>query len=154
MSAFYFCKNENRHAAVAAHLTLNGIDYLEVLDLEAPSGSPRQQTLLVRCLKSLPSNIAAEHVQITGGVPIYLPTGSSMPTSGTFSSPSRSPTSFSSSARRQPGTFPPTPFAWSTRRKVLTLSCLVWIFPSRWSAQAILTASPKPFAPPKKSMNR
>ena len=32
MSAFYFCKNENRHAAVAAHLTLNGIDFLEVLD--------------------------------------------------------------------------------------------------------------------------
>lgn len=68
MSAFYFCKNENRHAAVDAHPTLNGIDFLEVLDLEAPTGSPRQQTLLVRCLKPLPATIAAEHVQITGGV--------------------------------------------------------------------------------------
>lgn len=68
MSDFYYCKNENRHAAVANHATLNGIDYLEVLHLNAPIGSPIQQTLLVRCLKELPTTIAGEHVQLKGGV--------------------------------------------------------------------------------------
>ena len=33
--------------------TLNGIDYLEVLDSGAPPGVPRQQTLLVHCLNPL-----------------------------------------------------------------------------------------------------
>ena len=28
---------------------LNGIDFLEVLDRDAPAGSPRQRTLLVHC---------------------------------------------------------------------------------------------------------
>jgi len=42
----YTCCEENRRAAVDAHPTLNGIDYLEVLDLDAPAGSPRQRTLM------------------------------------------------------------------------------------------------------------
>ena len=50
MNPAYFCKHENRRADVLEHDTLNGIDYLEVLDKEAPPGSPRQQTLLVHCL--------------------------------------------------------------------------------------------------------
>ena len=40
----YTCCNENRKAAVLGNPTLNGIDYLEVLDDEAPAGVPRQQT--------------------------------------------------------------------------------------------------------------
>jgi hypothetical protein len=68
MSDFYFCKNKRRRAAVDLHPLLNGIDYLEVLDLEAPAGSPRQQTLLLRCLKPLPASFSAEHLRLSGGV--------------------------------------------------------------------------------------
>ena len=41
----YICCNENRKSAVLLNsTTLNGIDYLEVLDHEAiPLGSPRQR---------------------------------------------------------------------------------------------------------------
>jgi hypothetical protein len=63
----YFCQNPRRREAVRAHPTLNGIDYLEVLDHEAPPGSPRQRTLLVRCLKSVPA-LTANNVGIDGGV--------------------------------------------------------------------------------------
>jgi hypothetical protein len=51
---------------VAAHISLNGVDYLEVLDLDAPAGSPRQQTLLVRCLKPAPA-LTVDNVRIEGG---------------------------------------------------------------------------------------
>ncbi len=62
----YTCRDEHRRNAVAAHAVLNGIDYLEVVDREAPAGSKRQQTLLVRCLKPIPP-LAVENVLITGG---------------------------------------------------------------------------------------
>lgn len=61
----YYCKNKKRLQAVRDHAKLNGIDYLEVLDLEAPAGSPRQQTLLVRCVKPVPDGL---NVKIRGGV--------------------------------------------------------------------------------------
>ncbi|RMH81600.1 MAG: putative baseplate assembly protein [Calditrichaeota bacterium] len=67
MKLQYFCHNKHRRVAVAAHPTLNGIDYLEVLDRQAPEGSPRQQTLLVRCLKEVPG-LTATNVRIEGGV--------------------------------------------------------------------------------------
>ena len=51
----YTCCDENRRAAVDAHPTLNGIDWLEVLDRDAPAGSPRQQTLMLRLLKAVPA---------------------------------------------------------------------------------------------------
>lgn len=70
MGTQYFCHTERRRQAVREHATLNGIDYLEVLDLDAPSGSPRQQTLLVRCLKPLPANLTAQNILIEGGVRI------------------------------------------------------------------------------------
>jgi hypothetical protein len=60
----YTCQNQYRRQAVDGHGTLNGIDYLEVLDRDAPEGSPRQRTLLVRCLKALPADLKAENVQI------------------------------------------------------------------------------------------
>lgn len=63
----YTCCDDNRRAAVDAHPTLNGIDRLEVLDLDAPAGSPRQRTLLVRLLKPVPADLGPENVVIEGG---------------------------------------------------------------------------------------
>jgi len=63
----YTCCGQNRRAAVDAHPTLNGIDWLEVLDLDAPAGSPRQQTLMVRLLKPVPAGVSAANVSLAGG---------------------------------------------------------------------------------------
>ncbi|MGA8575390.1 MAG: putative baseplate assembly protein [Candidatus Cybelea sp.] len=63
----YACCDENRRAAVLGNPTLNGIDYLEVLDRSAPPGSPRQQTLLVYCIKPAPTNLTPGNVLIIGG---------------------------------------------------------------------------------------
>jgi len=69
MAHQYHCGSERRRRLVAAHATLNGIDYLEVLDRDAAAlGSPRQQTLLVRCLKPVPAGLTAANVAIAGGV--------------------------------------------------------------------------------------
>ena len=65
--ARYTCCEANRRAAVDAHPTLNGIDWLEILDLDAPPGSPRQQTLMVRLLKPVPLGIGEANVAISGG---------------------------------------------------------------------------------------
>ncbi len=65
------CCDEKRREAVIAHPTLNGIDYLEVIDHDLPDADPlRQRTLLVHCFKPLPSGgsaLAALNVQILGG---------------------------------------------------------------------------------------
>ncbi len=66
-SARYTCCQENRRAAVDADSTLNGIDWLEVLDLDAPADSPRQQTLMVRLLKPVPADITEANLSISGG---------------------------------------------------------------------------------------
>lgn len=68
----YTCCDELRRNAVAAHATLNGIDYLEVLDNDAPdgnlpNGSPRQRTLLLRLLKAPLPALAKENLRIEGG---------------------------------------------------------------------------------------
>src|SRR5215813_1417074 len=64
----YSCCKQNRKSAVLANPTLNGIDYLEVLDHDAIAlNSPRQQTLLVHCLKPVPASIAPVNILITGG---------------------------------------------------------------------------------------
>ena len=68
MALQYHCDNEARRQAVSEHATLNGVDYLEVLDQDAPTGSPRQQTLLVRCLKEVPIDLSGENVLVEGGV--------------------------------------------------------------------------------------
>jgi hypothetical protein len=67
MDIQYRCKNQQRTRLVREHPTLNGIDYLEVLDQEAPTGSPRQRTLLVHCFKDLPA-LQRENVRLEGGV--------------------------------------------------------------------------------------
>lgn len=49
------CCDQNRRRLVADHPTLNGIDHLEVIDADLPSGDPlRQRTLLLRLLKPPP----------------------------------------------------------------------------------------------------
>ena len=63
----YACCDEQRRAAVLGNPALNGINYLEVLDEEAPSGSPRQQTLLVHCLKPVPATLGPANIYIVGG---------------------------------------------------------------------------------------
>ena len=73
MGKEYRCENERRRAAVRdtrknGKPILNGIDYLEVLDQEAPNGSPRQRTLVVRCFADVPSDLTGSRVKIEGGV--------------------------------------------------------------------------------------
>jgi Baseplate J-like protein len=63
----FACCDENRKAAVLGNPALNGIDYLEVLDHDAPAGSPRQQTLFIHCLKTAPANVVPANVLIEGG---------------------------------------------------------------------------------------
>jgi hypothetical protein len=72
MEGRYVCKETRRQQAVREHPTLNGIEYLEVLDRDAPPGSPRQHTLLVQLIKPLDAAVAlsASSVEIEGGVRI------------------------------------------------------------------------------------
>nr|WP_294510135.1 putative baseplate assembly protein [uncultured Rhodopila sp.] len=64
----YSCCDTLRRDLVAASPTLNGIDYLEVIDSDLPSGDPlRQQTLLLHCLKPLPAGFSQANVRISGG---------------------------------------------------------------------------------------
>ncbi|MBU6400279.1 MAG: putative baseplate assembly protein [Verrucomicrobia bacterium] len=64
----YQCCNENRRSAVLQNPSLNGIDFLEVLDHAAlPLDSPRQRTLLIHCLKAAPAGLTPDNVLISGG---------------------------------------------------------------------------------------
>ena len=64
----YNCCSDARKAAILNNPALNGIDYLEVLDTDAiPLNSPRQQTLLVHCLKPVPAGLTPSNILITGG---------------------------------------------------------------------------------------
>jgi len=63
----YSCCDDNRRAAVLNNPTLNAIDYLEVLDEPNLYGTPSQQTLLVTCLKRVPTNLTTNNILITGG---------------------------------------------------------------------------------------
>ncbi len=69
MTSQLFCPNDARRALVRRAGTLNGIDYLEVLDTAAPAGTPRQQTLLVHAFGDV-SDLDAGNVRIDGGVRI------------------------------------------------------------------------------------
>jgi Baseplate J-like protein len=50
--------------------TLNGIDALEVLDSDAPAGTPRQRTLVVELFRAVPTGFSADNVRLSGGVRI------------------------------------------------------------------------------------
>lgn len=68
----YYCRQRRRSRVVRGLDWINGIDYLEVLDADAPAGSPRQETLLVQLLNPLDGGVAfsADNVAIDGGVRI------------------------------------------------------------------------------------
>ncbi len=64
----YTCCDPHRRAKVDEHPTLNGIDWLEVLDRDAgEAGLPRQRALLVRLLKPVPADLGKSNVRIVGG---------------------------------------------------------------------------------------
>ena len=67
MQTQLYCPDEIRRSLVRANGTVNGIDYLEVLDDEAPVGTAPQQTLLVYCFLSV-AGLSRENVRIEGGV--------------------------------------------------------------------------------------
>ena len=69
MSVQYLCSDEERRAAVQAS-TLNGIDFLEVLDRDATVEEMRQRLLIVRLLHPLTDALGAANVVIRGGVRI------------------------------------------------------------------------------------
>jgi hypothetical protein len=70
MGIQYACTNLLRRELVRQAATLNGIDFLEVLDDEAvPLQSPRQQTLIVHFLQPNPA-LTLANLQIKGGVRI------------------------------------------------------------------------------------
>ena len=63
----FHCCDLLRRNAVAAHATLNGIDYLEVVDRDAPEFELRQRTLLLRLLKPVPGTLGKDQLRIDGG---------------------------------------------------------------------------------------
>ena len=66
----YFCCDDRRRIEVRDHSTLNGIDFLEVLDLAAASEAERQRTLLVHMLKPFAGLLTKNNVVIEGGARI------------------------------------------------------------------------------------
>ncbi len=69
MATQYRCTRPGRLLAAREHATINGIDFLEVLDREAIAlDSPRQRTLLVRAVKPFAATVAGGNVRIDGGV--------------------------------------------------------------------------------------
>ena len=64
----YHCCEDRRRAAVARHPTLNGIDFLEVVDSDAATPADRQLILRLRLIKPLgPVTIGPGNVAIAGG---------------------------------------------------------------------------------------
>jgi len=67
METQYRCKYPKRLQEVKKHLTLNAIDYLEVLSALSPLEALKQRILLVHCVKPV-TGITASNVRIKGGV--------------------------------------------------------------------------------------
>jgi hypothetical protein len=89
----YACCKPVRKSYVQGNPTLNGLDYLEVLDSEAPPlGLPRQQTLVLHCLNAVHPALTTDNILITGGESI---TGI---TAAWVATPSALPSSFSTAA--------------------------------------------------------
>jgi hypothetical protein len=64
----YFCCDERRRQALRGHPTLNGIDFLEVVDDPAMPDADRQRTLLVNFVNPLAANaINKTRMRIEGG---------------------------------------------------------------------------------------
>ncbi len=63
----YYCCDRLRRNAVAAHPTLNGLDYLEVLDRDLPEPHPfRQRTLFLHFLKPI-AGLNRDNLRLSGG---------------------------------------------------------------------------------------
>jgi len=60
------CTDPRRRQAVVAS-ALNGIDFAEILDADAPSQADRQRLLRVTFLKSPPAGLAPANFVISGG---------------------------------------------------------------------------------------
>ncbi len=67
MEIQYRCKYPKRLETAKNLLTLNAIDYIEVLDNQSPSRLLRQRILFVHCVKAI-SGITINNVKIEGGV--------------------------------------------------------------------------------------
>ena len=65
----FHCCDPRRLDVIKRNGTANAIEFLEVLDLAAPLGAPRQQTLFVRLLRPLSSGVHLEpkNLRISGG---------------------------------------------------------------------------------------
>lgn len=64
----YSCCDERRREAVRNHATLNGIDFLEVIDRAAPTDAERQRKLELYFVKPLGTlTLAAGNIRIEGG---------------------------------------------------------------------------------------
>jgi hypothetical protein len=72
LGAQFHCENQKRRLLILdpppGGAILNGVEYLEVLDNDAPAPTPRQQTLLVRLFRPVPPGLDATSLHITGGV--------------------------------------------------------------------------------------
>jgi len=68
MEARYHCGDEERRALVDAS-PLNGIDFIEVVDSEAPTEDLRQKLLALHCLKPV-AGLTVDHGRLEGGVRI------------------------------------------------------------------------------------
>jgi hypothetical protein len=66
MDVPYICVNSERLTDIVNRTALNAIDYLEVVDSDAPPDSPRQQTLLVHCVRPV-AGLTAGNIVIDGG---------------------------------------------------------------------------------------
>jgi hypothetical protein len=66
----YHCCDPRRRervlTAIADGVAINGIDFIEVLDREAPDDTPEQRTLLLRFLATAPA-LTLENFELTGG---------------------------------------------------------------------------------------
>lgn len=67
MAIQYRCLDLRRRVAVSEDLTLNGIDYLEVIDDQSMADNQRQRTLVVHCFKDVAGTLTKENVRIEGG---------------------------------------------------------------------------------------
>jgi hypothetical protein len=65
----YFCCDKLRRNLIkgATGTTLNGIDFLEVLDSDAPTNAARQRTLFVHFINDLTTPLTKTNVRIEGG---------------------------------------------------------------------------------------
>lgn len=63
----YFCCTERRRSVISGHPTLNGIDFLEVLDDPGMPDDQRQRTLFIHFVNPVSVTLSATNILIDGG---------------------------------------------------------------------------------------